>query len=89
MKKLKVSAKSHGKEVGSIEVKQYDSCAEAIKDVGEEAKVVAMINQKIVLNAQANLRRTSGAPSMARIISKASPEAKAKIEKILKEANLM
>ena len=89
MKKIQIVAKTgkegtpNYKEVKG-EAKQYDSLAEAIKDLKDEAAVLALVNRQIKTDALNSLRKPSEA-SLGRLVGKAPKEAQEKIADILKK----
>lgn len=86
MKKIKKEVKSEGKVVDNIEVTQYDSTAEAVKNLTDK-KCLEMINAKVSADAcnQARTAKVKPTSAMAQLgrIAKTDPKAKAEIEAIL------
>ena len=89
MKKVEIKATTGKKGEANYkeivgDAKQYDSIAEAIKDLKEEKNVLALINRQIKTDALNALRKPSEA-SLGKLVNKAPKEAQDKIQEILKK----
>ncbi|MEM2125009.1 MAG: hypothetical protein QXQ53_01265 [Candidatus Methanosuratincola sp.] len=87
MKEIEIVAKAKDKLTGKMteikgKCKQYASLNEAVKDMGGEEKVLAIVNMHVKIRALDSLRRGS-TPSVFKAFKTASPEAQKKIMEIL------
>jgi hypothetical protein len=83
MKEIEKDVKSKGKVVGKVKAKQYDTLAEAVKDLTEKVALVKLNSQ--VLTDAMNKARKPSEDVMAKLLSKAPPEAQAAIKAILEK----
>ena len=95
MKEVEIVAKTKGQPDVKGKAPQYESLAEAAKVLGGEAKALEILNRQVKTDCLNKLRKpATGAMSLAKMIStaqqtgKLSPDAKAKIDEILKKAGI-
>ena len=86
MKKTTVDVKSQGSIVGSVEIIQYESLAEAVK-ASSEADVLKAYNKivsdKITNTYRSEQTRTSSPMAQLSRMAKSDPKIKAEIEKLI------
>jgi hypothetical protein len=89
MKKVEITATTGKKGEANFkelkgEAKQYESLAEAIKDLKGEPPVLALINRQIKTDSLNALRKPSEA-SLGKLVNKLPKEGQEKIAEILKK----
>jgi hypothetical protein len=87
MKEIQIVAKAKDKATGQVkEIKgkcpQYETVAEAVKAMGGEDKVLAIVNMNVKVRALDSLRK-GAKPSLLKAFKTASPEAQKRIMEIL------
>jgi hypothetical protein len=84
MKEISKEVKSGGKVVTVVKAPQADTWAEAQKIAGGEKEALAKFNAQVLTDAMNKARKPSGG-GIGRLVSKAPPEAKDQIKKILEK----
>ena len=87
MKEISKDVKSAGKVIATVKCPQADTWPECVKLAGDEKKAIAVFNAQWLTNAMNKTRRPSEG-GLGKLIAKAPPEAKKKIEEILKAAGI-
>lgn len=86
MKKTMTEVKSQGQVIGSVEVLQYESLAEAVK-ASSEADVLKAFNKvtsdKITNTYRSEQTRTSSPMAQLARLAKSDPKIKAEIDKLI------
>jgi hypothetical protein len=83
MKEIEKDVKSKGKVVGKVKAKQYDTIAEAIKDLTEKG-ALGKLNAQVLTDTMNKARKPSE-DVMMKLLKKAPPEAQAAIKAILEK----
>lgn len=87
-----IEVKSKGEVVDTIEVNQFDSMDEALQELGDENKVLDLINRQYksdLTNAARSAKTRSASPlTVLKRKADSDPETKAKLNSILAELGI-